>query len=136
MPTKVAKKMKELKKICKAAASSQGIAPIPRHQPVTVKAWFFLRRPDGDFVNKTRAVGRVKASALTQENTVMAIKPDVDNLCKFLLDSLTKALYVDDAQVVEVHLYKLRDNEGMCEGRMQIECSIFNNGVETMMPSF
>jgi Holliday junction resolvase RusA-like endonuclease len=52
------------------------------------------------------------------------MKPDVDNFGKFLLDSLTDAVFVDNAQVVALHMYKLRDNKGMCNGRMQIECSL------------
>jgi Holliday junction resolvase RusA-like endonuclease len=54
------------------------------------------------------------------------VKPDVDNFGTFLLDSLTGALFVDDAQVVAIHMYKLRDYEGMCNGRIQIECFLVN----------
>ena len=61
---------------------------------------------------------------MSRTNTIVPVKPDTDNLCKFLLDSLTGVLFEDDAQVVEVHLYKLRDNEGLCEGRMHIECGV------------
>jgi Holliday junction resolvase RusA-like endonuclease len=42
------------------------------------------------------------------------VKPDVDNFAKFLLDSLTGALFVDDAQVVVLHMYKLHVTTREC----------------------
>ena len=42
--------------------------------------------------------------------------PDTDNLAKVLLGALTGVVFHDDAQVVEVHMFKMRDNRGLCEG--------------------
>ena len=53
-------------------------------------------------------------------NTIVPVKPDVDNVAKLLLDCLSGILYVDDAQVVDLHIFKLRDNEGLCTGRVGI----------------
>lgn len=47
----------------------------------------------------------------------MAVKPDADNLGKFLLDALTGVAFEDDSQVVDLHLFILRDWSGRCEGR-------------------
>lgn len=49
------------------------------------------------------------------------VKPDIDNLAKFVLDSCNKVLYNDDSQVVLLLLVKLRDDVGDCNGRTVIE---------------
>ena len=128
----VMEKMEELRACCITAAQSQGITIIPRTEACIVKAWFFTRRPNNDFV------GRQRNNPLTEEakrvpNTIVPIKPDVDNYGKFLMDSLTGALFEDDAQVVALHMYKLRDNEGQCNGRMQIECSLLDDAARDLL---
>ena len=125
-------KMEELRNACILGAQTQGVTIIPRSKPCIVKAWFFQRRPLFDFV------GRQRNNPLTEEakrvpNTIVAIKPNVDNYGKFLLDSLTGALFEDDAQVVALHMYKCRDNEGECYGRMQIECSLLNDAARALI---
>eukprot|EP00543_Licmophora_paradoxa_P006569 CAMPEP_0202455834 /NCGR_PEP_ID=MMETSP1360-20130828/13268_1 /ASSEMBLY_ACC=CAM_ASM_000848 /TAXON_ID=515479 /ORGANISM="Licmophora paradoxa, Strain CCMP2313" /LENGTH=60 /DNA_ID=CAMNT_0049075513 /DNA_START=266 /DNA_END=448 /DNA_ORIENTATION=- len=42
---------------------------------------------------------------------------DVDNLAKFVLDSLNGVLYHDDRQVVELIAIKRYDNDDMCRGK-------------------
>ena len=81
-------------------------------------AWFFLRRPNTDFVSNRREAGRLKPEA--KDNPLVPIKPDTDNLAKFLLDALTGLVFHDDAQVVEVHMFKMRDNRGLCEGETAV----------------
>ena len=54
------------------------------------------------------------------------IRPDIDNLAKFVLDALNGLLYTDDRQVVKLLVYKLLDNQGECEGRTVVEVSAFN----------
>lgn len=132
----VVAKMGLLREICRSAASAHGMPIIPRNQPVSIKAWFFLKRPAEDFTSRRRAVGRLREEALSVANTVVPVKPDVDNFAKFLLDSLTGGLFVDDAQVVTLHMYKLRDNEGLCNGRMQIECTLFHQSLESILPGW
>ncbi len=44
-----------------------------------------------------------KSRRLTAQPTT---RPDVENICKVILDSLNKVAFRDDAQVVEVHLKK------------------------------
>ena len=132
----VTRKMDELREMCKVAATAQGVSIIPRNQPVMIKAWFFLKRPEEDFISRRRVAGRLREEALLDASTVVAIKPDVDNCAKFLLDSLTGALFVDDAQVVSLQMFKLRDTEGLCNGRMQIECSLWTETVESVLPNW
>ena len=123
--TDVMQQMEQLRNACITAAQTQGITIIPRDQPCIVKAWFFTKRPKDEFVSKRRDNG-LREDAKTDENTIVPIKPDVDNYGKFLLDSLKGALYEDDAQVVSLHMYKCRDSEGECNGRMMIECSLLD----------
>ena len=134
--TGVKNKMNQLKQITKTTMARMGMQKFPRRTPVVLKAWFFLRRPEDDFVGRRRGIGRLKESAATMEETVVPIKADIDNMGKFLLDALTGSLYEDDAQVVELHMFKLRDSEGLCEGRMAIECSTFNSSSHEVMPKF
>ena len=35
-----------------------------------------------------------------------SVKPDIDNIAKLVLDAANKILWVDDTQVVELHVYK------------------------------
>ena len=67
---------------------------------------------------------------------MVAIKPDNDNLAKFLLDSVTEVLFADDAQIVDLRILKLRDNEGLCEGRVGIHCRQFTGHYSERMPNF
>ena len=91
--------------------------------PVVVSIWHFLPRPLSDFTNNKRAPNRLKATAM--ENTYVPIKPDIDNLSKFVLDALSGLVYYDDSQVVKLVSYKMRDNEGLCGGRTYIRVEKF-----------
>ena len=46
----------------------------------------------------------------------MCFRTDVDNLAKFILDSLNGMVYADDKQVASIHATKYYDNEGLCLG--------------------
>lgn len=129
-------KLNQLRQAAAAAANNQNVTMISRNQPVRIKAWFFLKRPAEDFVSRIRDASRIRGGPNTQ-NTVVPVTPDVDNCGKFLLDALKGTLYEDDAQVVMLELYKLRDCEGACNGRMQIECSLLDEtSVASMIPSW
>jgi hypothetical protein len=84
-----------------------------------------MKRPNDDFRGRVRGPGRLKEESTTYEETIVPVKPDVDNF---------GALFVDNAQVVALHMYKLRDNKGMCNGRMQIECSIAVRAIVSCYP--
>ena len=73
---------------------------------------------------------------MTDSQTVVAIKPDTDNMGKFLLDALTGALYEDDSQVVDLHMFKLRDNDGLCNGKVAIEVCTWKKTAAAIMPNF
>jgi Holliday junction resolvase RusA-like endonuclease len=124
----------EMKAFVQQAAAAVGFQQIPRNQPVEVKAWFFLKRPNDDFIGRRRGIGRLKESVLHE--WIVPVKPDTDNMAKLLLDALTGVLFVDDAQVTDMHMWKLRDSIGLCEGRVAIEVNLFDKPMASILPSF
>ena len=69
--------------------------PVPFAGPIKMSVVFVLKRPIA-LNAKKYPVGRIWATK----------RPDVDNLVKNLQDSL-KGFWLDDAQVVELHLTKV-----------------------------
>ena len=128
------KAKKKFANYVRAEAKAKGFKMFGRFQPVAVKVWCFLRRRDDEFIAKRRQVGNLKLKAM--ESTVVAIKPDTDNIGKFVLDALTGVVYADDAQVVDLHMLKLRDSEGLCNGRVAISVSLFAGDWKSMLPDF
>jgi crossover junction endodeoxyribonuclease RusA len=70
------------------ARAAAGIHEImaAKHQPVSLTAFFYFQRPAS--VSKSRAYP--------------SVKPDLDKLCRAVLDALTGILWVDDGQVVRL----------------------------------
>ena len=128
--------MQDLRNAVMDEMTRLGMDEYPRNQPLSLKVWFFLKRPKSDFINRQRVAGRLKPSALAEAGTIVAVKADIDNLAKFVLDSLKHSIYSDDAQVVELHMFKLRDSEGLCSGRMAIQCSPMDTTSQQLMPDF
>ena len=112
----------------------RGFRKYPKSVPVKVEIWCYLRRPDSDFVNKIRGTNRLRW--MVAHEVYVPIKPDNDNLAKFLMDGLTGIVFEDDAQVVDLRVIKMRDNQGSCDGRIAISCSRFVPGEDAVDPSF
>lgn len=117
-----------------AAVAVTPFVKFGRDVPVTLKAWCFLKRPIDDFMGRRRVAGNLRPVAL--QTPTVPIKPDNDNLAKFIMDSMTGILYDDDAQAVDIRFLKLRDNQGTCEGRVAIEVSAFDGDWSHLMPTF
>ena len=92
----------------------------PRGVPVTATLTFYMRRPNDHFKGDDRTRG---LRSLVPR--IRPIKPDIDNLAKFVLDGMNKLVYHDDEQVVKLVVYKLQDSEGDCLGRSLIEVTRF-----------
>ena len=58
----------------------------------------------------TTAISRLRIAAPKVMCTT-SMRTDVDNLAKFVLDSLNNVTYVDDKQIVLLHVIKLFDND-------------------------
>lgn len=93
--------------------------------PVTVELIFYLPRPDSHFKNCNRMPGNLKQSIVASPYAPAPIKPDIDNLIKFILDVMNKLIFYDDNQVVQVMARKLYDNEEYCNGRTVVEIHPF-----------
>lgn len=136
LDTPTRQKMNQFTNHVRDAVIQQRFEIFPQEVPVEVHIWCFLKRPKEDFVCRRRVEGRLKPEALEHSNTVVAIKPDTDNLAKFILDAVSGVLFTDDSQIVELHMYKLRDNHGLCSGRVAIKVNKSQKQVEEMMPNF
>ncbi|KAG7338086.1 major facilitator superfamily MFS_1 protein [Nitzschia inconspicua] len=92
---------------------------------------FRMKRPKSHFVNGKPGPDRLKTTAPSQTS---AIRTDVDNLTKFVLDSMNQVLYDDDRQIMSIHVTKLLDNDGMCEGSTELFVrSIVDSDVERIL---
>lgn len=78
---------------------------------------FRLKRPLKDFVGGKRGPDRMRENAPPQTSQT---RTDVDNLTKFVLDSMNELLYEDDRQILSLHVTKVLDNEGLCEGSTEV----------------
>jgi len=131
----VKRDMQQFGSLVQQAATAAGFTMFPRTVPVVIKVWCFLCRPQEDFIGRRREMGNLRVSAITA-NTVVAVKPDTDNLAKFILDALTGVAFADDAQIVDLHMFKSRDSQGLCRGRVAVEVSRFNGNWRDMLPGF
>lgn len=87
--------------------------------PVSLELTFYMRRPNKDFRHGERTPSMLSGGL----PSARSIRPDIDNLVKFVMDALNGVFYDDDCQVVHLEVYKLLDNEGECGGRTIVRCS-------------
>eukprot|EP00980_Cylindrotheca_fusiformis_P030074 scaffold24311_cov196-Cylindrotheca_fusiformis.AAC.3 len=78
---------------------------------------FRLKRPKKHFVGGKPGPGRMRENAPPQ---TAPTRTDVDNLTKFVFDSMNEILYQDDRQIFSLQVTKILDNEDMCEGSTEI----------------
>lgn len=136
LDTETRNKMKQFTTLVREAVKQQNFRKLERDVAVTVTIWCFLKRPDEHFISRRRVAGRLKEESTAPAVTVVPVKPDIDNIAKFVLDAIKEVLFVDDAQIVELHMFKLRDTEGDCSGRVAIEVKKWDGSLTAMVPSF
>jgi len=78
-------------------AASQARKEPPTRLPVGIGITFVFVRPKSHYTSK----GELRAGAPSFPG-----KPDVDKLCRAVLDALTGILYHDDAQVISLNASK------------------------------
>jgi Holliday junction resolvase RusA-like endonuclease len=88
---------------------------------------FSMKRARSHFVNNKPGVGRLKPTAPGMMST---IRTDIDNLVKFVLDSMNEVLYEDDKQVTTIHATKLLDNDDLCEGSIEVYLRSIENDTD------
>ena len=81
--------------------AKQQIDKPPMEGPLAVSCRFFMPRPKSHY-GTGRNAGKLKASAPDHH----IIKPDIDNLKKFVLDCLNGVAWKDDCQVIKASLMK------------------------------
>ena len=80
---------------------------------------FRMRRPKSHFRSGRPGPGRLQPKH--QNGGWGPIRTDVDNLAKFVLDSLNGLAYRDDCQIVSLHATKLYDNaDPYCDGSIAV----------------
>jgi Holliday junction resolvase RusA-like endonuclease len=85
--------------------------------PLVMKIILRIKRPKNHFVASRPGPDRMREKAPDQ---TAPTRSDVDNLGKLVLDSLNGLLYHDDRQIISLHLTKLLDNDGLCEGSTEV----------------
>ena len=92
------------------------LPPVPLDEPLAVDIEFSMPRAKSHF-RTGRFAGQLKGTAPRHHCSV----PDVDNLAKFVLDSLNTYLYRDDSVIVELHCRKFYsvDREGRTRVRVR-----------------
>lgn len=88
------------------------------NEHLSVQIIFYMKRPKTHFVANNPQSGRIRK--LYEGFLPHRSKTDVDNLAKFVLDSLNGLLYADDKQVISLHVTKLLHSEGDFKGMTQI----------------
>jgi len=83
---------------------------------------FRLRRPRHHFIGSkppspTSNTNRLKK---TSPKIFPGDRTDIDNLAKFVMDSLIGIVYEDDKQIVSLSCNKIYDFEGSCEGATEV----------------
>ena len=130
------REMDAVHNIAQQAKDAQGFSTIERTTPVSMTVWFFNGRAKDDFVCRRPGPGRLKPSSTSDASTIVATKPDIDNMGKLIMDALTGVFYEDDSQVVELNMVKLRDSVGLCQGRIAIDVGVCTKTAAQMMPQF
>mmetsp|Transcript_18073 Transcript_18073/g.43748 ORF Transcript_18073/g.43748 Transcript_18073/m.43748 type:complete len:425 (-) Transcript_18073:244-1518(-) len=79
---------------------------------------FKMKRPLSHFINNRPGPGRLKPTAPGMMSST--IRTDIDNLVKFVLDSMNSVLYEDDRQVTSIQATKVFDNDDTCDGSIEL----------------
>lgn len=90
------------KNFAKACISAGVLPPEPIEGPVEAIMTFYFSRPKSHY-----RTGRFAGQLKEGQNIWHSKKKDLDNLVKFVLDSLNSLAYVDDGQVCAIRAMKL-----------------------------
>ena len=105
--------------------SDEPTVMFPENEFLKMSLTFRMKRPNNHFISSKPGPGRLKPNA--PQKYYHNRSGDVDNLCKFVMDSLNQVLYADDRQVVSLHALKVLDSEGDCKGATDVEISVLND---------
>ena len=95
--------------------------------PVRVVMRFYRRLPNTAFVNEKRT-NRLKQEWRNYIIGTPDIKrPDLDNMCKLIIDALQGIVYDDDMFVVKIVAIKCYDYEFPYEGKTEVDVKYVND---------
>jgi Holliday junction resolvase RusA-like endonuclease len=106
--------------------SSLGDDPYPlfaSHQLLHMTLTFYLKRPKKHFIASRPGPNRLREQA---PHALSLTRTDIDNLTKFVLDSLNGIAYADDHQIVRLQITKLLDDCDDCLGRTRVHIGALN----------
>jgi hypothetical protein len=107
------------------SGDNEPIVMFPEHEFLRLSLTFRMKRPNNHFVGDKPGPGRLKPNAPRKFYNNRS--GDVDNLCKFVLDSLNQVLYADDRQVACLNAIKVLDSDGDCRGATDVEISVLDD---------
>jgi Holliday junction resolvase RusA-like endonuclease len=84
---------------------------------IDVKLLCRMKRPKHHFRNSIPGPGRLKETA---PDSLFVTRTDVDNLAKFVLDSLNQIVYVDDKQIASLQVLKIYDDGHYSSGATDV----------------
>lgn len=105
--------------------SDEPTVMFPDNEFLKMSLTFRMKRPNNHFIGSKPGPGRLKPNA--PQKYYNNRSGDVDNLCKFVMDSLNQVLYADDRQVVCLNAMKVLDSDGDCKGSTDVEISVLND---------
>ena len=101
---------------------------------LAMKLVFRMNRPKNHFINNKIGEGRLRESA---PKWLVSKKVDVDNLSKFVMDSLNGITYDDDQQVVSLSAIKVYDSDGEFQGATEVSIhSVSDSEMDCFMERF
>lgn len=80
----------------------------PSDEVISIRIISRMKRPKIHFISSKPGPGRLRESAASR---LQITRQDVDNLAKFVLDSLNGVLYADDRQVASLEITKVYDDD-------------------------
>ena len=83
---------------------------------IVVDIEFYIKAPKNHFINNDRGLGRLKPDSTAK----WPKKPDIDNLDKFVLDSLQGFLFQNDSQVVKQTIRKVYHHQSPFGGQTKV----------------
>jgi Holliday junction resolvase RusA-like endonuclease len=93
------------------------VVPVFEKQVISIQIISRMKRPMKHFIANRPGPGRLRQSTNNQSTGAVSTshlqvtRTDVDNLAKFVLDSLNGVLYEDDRQVASLQVTKVYDDE-------------------------
>ena len=104
------------------------LAPYYGDLPVSVTLSFYRRLPNSAFVNERRTNPLKQNWKQEIVGTPDISRPDLDNMCKLVIDSLQGLLYKDDQCVAKIVATKCWDFEFPYDGKTEINVHYLDNG--------